>query len=222
MTANEHTPLVVLISGSGTNLQAIIDAAANDLPVNIRAVISNKPGVKGLERAANSGIETQVLEHRQFPERTDYEHALIKLIDGYQPALVVLAGYMRILTPLFVNHYAGQMLNIHPSLLPKFRGLNTHERALDAGEMLHGVSIHFVTEELDGGPLIAQAQVKVMPDDDPDRLGARVLEREHQLYPLVIRWFAERRLVLAENNTVMLDGEPLRDPKVYGPDDPIV
>ncbi|HEB99945.1 MAG TPA: phosphoribosylglycinamide formyltransferase [Thiotrichales bacterium] len=215
MTVDEtpKLPIVVLISGRGSNLQSIIDqAASGDLPVEIRAVISNRPGVEGLDRAAAAGIETRVLDHGDFPDRESYDRALAELIDSYHPGLVVLAGFMRILTPGFVRHYAGRMLNIHPSLLPKFRGLHTHERALEAGEKEHGASIHFVTEELDGGPVFLQAVVPVLPDDTPERLAARVLEQEHRLYPEAIRWFAEGRIRLTEDGRLLLDGKPLDSP----------
>jgi phosphoribosylglycinamide formyltransferase-1 len=214
-------PVVVLISGSGTNLQAIIDRAAEDLPIEIRAVISNRPGVHGLQRAADAGIETRVLDHTAFADRERYDQALVELIDSFTPGLVTLAGFMRILTPGFARHYAGRLFNIHPSLLPKYRGLHTHQRALDAGDRLSGATIHFVTEELDGGPLIVQAQVAVMPGDDADRLAARVLEKEHQIYPLAIRWFAERRLKLDEDGHVNLDDKQLAGPVVFAPDEPI-
>ncbi|MGD8908517.1 MAG: phosphoribosylglycinamide formyltransferase [Chromatiales bacterium] len=214
-------PVVVLISGSGTNLQAIIERAAADLPIEIRAVISNRPGVYGLQRAMAAGIETRVLEHTAFADRESYDRSLIELIDNFDPGLVVLAGFMRILTPTFVNHYAGRLFNIHPSLLPKYRGLHTHQRALDTGDRLSGATIHFVTEELDGGPLIVQAQVAIMPDDDADRLATRVLEVEHQIYPLAIRWFAERRLKLGEDGHVNLDDKQLPGPVVFTPDEPI-
>jgi phosphoribosylglycinamide formyltransferase-1 len=213
--------VIVLISGSGTNLQAIIDRAQEDLPIKIRAVISNRPDAAGLQRATDAGIETRVLDHKAYPDRESYDRALIGLIDSFQPELVVLAGFMRILTPVFVRHYAGHLLNTHPSLLPNYRGLHTHQRALDAGDRLHGASIHFVTEELDGGPLIAQAQVPVLADDDANRLAARVLEKEHQLYPLAIRWFAERRLKLDEEGHVNLDGEQRSGPVVFAPDQTI-
>lgn len=215
MTISKKLPLVVLISGSGSNLQAIIDAAANGLPVDIRAVVSNRPGVFGLSRAEQAGIPTRVLDHKDFAERERYDDALKLLIDSYQPELVILAGFMRILTPEFVRHYAGRMFNIHPSLLPKFRGLHTHQRALDAGEKLHGASVHFVTEELDGGPLIVQAQVAVLPDDDAERLAARVLKHEHQIYPLAIRWFAEGRLSLNAQGQITLDGKEREQPVIY-------
>jgi phosphoribosylglycinamide formyltransferase-1 len=209
--------VVVLISGKGTNLQAIIDRAATDLPIEIRAVISTRKGVQGLQRAENAGIETRVLEHSAFADRESYDHALIELIDSYQPGLVVLAGFMRILTPGFAHHYAGRLLNIHPSLLPKYRGLHTHQRVLDAGDDHHGASIHFVTEELDGGPLIVQAQVPVLADDDADRLAARVQKKEHLIYPLAIGWFAQRRLKLDEEGHVILDDKQLSGPVVFSP-----
>ncbi|MBT2968590.1 MAG: phosphoribosylglycinamide formyltransferase [Candidatus Thiodiazotropha sp. (ex Ctena orbiculata)] len=214
-------PVVVLISGSGTNLQAIIDSADNDLPIEIRAVISNRPNVHGLQRAMQAGIETAVLDHKAFPDRESYDRSLMALIDTYSPALVALAGFMRILTPALVRHYAGRMFNIHPSLLPKYTGLHTHQRVLDAGDALHGASIHFVTEELDGGPLIVQAQVPVMAGDDADTLAARVLEKEHQIYPLAIRWFAENRLRLDENGDVRLDDRKLEQPVVFAPQEAI-
>ncbi|MCU7844175.1 MAG: phosphoribosylglycinamide formyltransferase [Candidatus Thiodiazotropha sp. (ex Monitilora ramsayi)] len=221
MSPNQKLPVVVLISGGGTNLQAIIDRAGTDLPIEIRAVISNRPGVYGLKRAEAAGIETAVLDHKQFDDRESYDRALIELIDGYRPGLVALAGFMRILTPAFVRHYAGRLFNIHPSLLPKHRGLHTHQRALDAGDSLHGASIHFVTEELDGGPLIVQAQVPVKPEDDADKLAERVLQKEHQIYPLAIRWFAEARLKLDKDGHVRLDDKPLPGPMVFEDHEPI-
>ncbi|RLJ18488.1 phosphoribosylglycinamide formyltransferase [bacterium endosymbiont of Escarpia laminata] len=217
MSDNHKLPLVALISGGGTNLQAIIDGAVGDLPVEIRAVISSRPDVYGLTRAENAGIPIRVLNHKTFSDRESYDQALIELIDEYQPELVVLAGFMRILTPGFVRHYAGRMFNIHPSLLPKFRGLNTHQQALDEGETLHGASVHFVTEELDGGPLIVQAQVPVQDGDDARTLADRVLQREHLIYPLAIRWFAQQRLRLAENGQVYLDDRPLLQPVLFTP-----
>lgn len=207
----EKLPLVALISGGGTNLQAIIDRAQDNLPVEIRAVISNRADAYGLERARKAGIETRVLDHRDFPNRERYDVALMRMIDEYEPALVVLAGFMRILTPDFVQHYRGRMFNIHPSLLPNYRGLHTHSRVLEAGDTEHGATVHFVTEELDGGPPIIQARVRVMPDDDPATLAARVLEKEHVIYPTAIRWFAEGRLRLADRHAV-LDERPLARP----------
>lgn len=205
-------PIVILISGRGSNLQAILDQAVSGaLPVEIRAVISNVPDVQGLERARRAGIETQVLDHRAFPDRAAYDRALMELIDGYAPGLVVLAGFMRILSPDFVRHYARRLLNIHPSLLPRHRGLNTHARALEEGDAEHGASVHLVTEELDGGPVLIQARVPVHADDDPAALAARVLEQEHRLYPEAIRWFAEGRIDF-EDDQPRLDGRPLTEP----------
>jgi phosphoribosylglycinamide formyltransferase-1 len=214
-------PVVVLISGNGTNLQAIIDAAQVDLPIEIGAVISNRPDIYGLQRAEQAGIETAVLNHKAYPDRASFDHALMKLIDRYSPGLIVLAGFMRILTTVFVRHYAGRLLNIHPSLLPKYPGLNTHQRALDAQDRLHGASVHFVTEDLDGGPIVIQAQVTVMADDDADSLAARVLQKEHQIYPLTIRWFAEKRLSMDEKGEVILNGKHLDKPVVFAPQDSI-
>jgi phosphoribosylglycinamide formyltransferase-1 len=205
-------PVGVLISGGGTNLQAIIDAAQDDLPVDIRAVISNRPEAYGLQRAKKAGIPTAVLDHREFDSREAFDQALAALIDEYEPGLVLLAGFMRILTPGFVRRYHGRMFNIHPSLLPRFQGLNTHQRALDAAEKEHGASIHFVTEELDGGPVILQARVPVLPGDDAESLAARVLEKEHIIYPLAVRWFAEGRLGLNEAGQVLFDNEVLDTP----------
>lgn len=219
MTAARHPlPIVVLISGGGSNLQAIIDAvAAGNLPVEIRAVISNRPGVKGLERARAAGIPAEVLDHTAYATREAFDAALQARIDHYQPQLVVLAGFMRLLTDDFVNHYQGRMLNIHPSLLPEFKGLNTHQRAIEADVAEHGASVHFVTAELDGGPVIVQAAVPVQADDEAERLAARVLQQEHRIYPAAIRWFAEGRLQLKDNQ-VWLDGKALSQPINYEPD----
>lgn len=201
--------VVVLISGSGSNLQALIDGAQADLPIHIRAVISNEPNAFGLERARGAGIETRVLNHRDYRSRQDYDAALSVLIDEFEPGLVVLAGFMRILTPAFIARFQGRLLNIHPSLLPKFRGLHTHQRALAAGETVHGASVHFVTEELDGGPVVLQARVPVEPGDDPERLAARVLKQEHRIYPQAVGWFAQGRLGLDAAGRPRLDGQRL-------------
>ena len=212
MSAIQKIRLVVLISGRGSNLQAILDqAVSGELPVEVAAVVSNRPGVHGLERARQAGVPALELDHKNFADRPEFEAALIETIDHRQPDLVVLAGFMRVLTAGFTEHYRGRLLNIHPSLLPKFRGLHTHERAIAAGETEHGASIHFVTAELDGGPVIVQARVLVLPGDDTDALAARVLEQEHRLYPLAIRWFAEQRLRL-EGEQVWFDGQPLVEP----------
>lgn len=212
-------PLVALISGRGSNLQAIVDAAAaGDLPVIVRAVISNRPDAPGLARATRAGIATAVVDHRHYGDRDDFDRALMASVDEFAPALVVLAGFMRVLGMAFVDHYAGRMLNIHPSLLPKFRGLHTHERALQAAETEHGASVHFVTGKLDGGPVILQVRVPVLAQDNPDTLAERVLAQEHRIYPLAVRWFAEGRLRLGASR-VMLDGLPLIRPPVFGSDD---
>jgi len=191
---------VVLISGSGSNLQALIDAEQkNELSGKITAVISNRPDAFGLERARRAGIKTQVVDHKNFADRENYDRALAEAIDQYQPDLVVLAGFMRILTADFVNHYDGRMLNIHPSLLPKYRGLNTHQRAIDDGETHHGVSVHFVTPELDGGPVIIQAPVELLENDDKTSLAERVQTQEHLIYPLAVKWFCQKRISLSDN-----------------------
>ncbi len=214
---NGPLPLVVLVSGSGSNLQAIMDAIdAGELPARIRAVISNRPGVRALERAQRAGIATEVVDHTAYDSREAYDQALMAVIDRHRPALVVLAGFMRILTPDFVRHYRGRLLNIHPALLPRHKGLDTHRRALEAGDTEHGATVHFVTEELDGGPPIVQARVPVRPDDTPETLAARVLEKEHRIYPLAIRWFAEGRLRERDGRAV-LDGHPLDEPLVVDP-----
>jgi phosphoribosylglycinamide formyltransferase-1 len=188
---------VVLISGSGSNLQALIDAcSAPDYPAEIVAVISNRPEVFGLTRAQNRGIATAVLDHRQFSGREQFDAELQKTIDAYNPDLVVLAGFMRILTPTFVTHYLGRMLNIHPSLLPLYPGLHTHRRAIEAGDRTHGATVHFVTPELDGGPAVIQAAVAIDAGDTEEVLARRVLEQEHRIYPQAVRWFAEGALVL--------------------------
>lgn len=208
-------PIVVLISGEGTNLQAIIDATAQGaLPVQIRAVLSNRPGAAGLARARRAGIDTEVIDHRQFTRRADFDAALQAAVDRYQPALVVLAGFMRVLGESFVAHYRGRLINIHPSLLPAFPGLDTHRRALEAGAGEHGASVHFVTNQVDGGPVVMRVRVPVRPGDDPEALGARVLEREHALYVKVMGWFAEGRLRLV-NDVPQLDGRPLTRPLDY-------
>lgn len=198
--------VVVLISGSGTNLQAIIDdARAGTLPIEVRAVISNEPNAYGLERAREAHIATRVLDHRDFSTRSDYDRALERLIDRFDPGLVVLAGFMRILGQELVEHYAGRMMNIHPSLLPRYKGLHTHERALADGAKHHGATVHFVTAGVDEGPIIVQGAVAVRPDDTPASLQERVHRQEHRIYPLAIRWFAEGRLSVSDGK-VMLDG----------------
>ncbi|MCS3466814.1 phosphoribosylglycinamide formyltransferase-1 [Pseudomonas sp. JUb42] len=201
--------VVVLLSGSGGNLQAMIDSFKGDeQPVRIRAVISNRADAFGLQRARDAGIPTHVLDHKQFEGREAFDAALIELIDGFAPQLVVLAGFMRILSGDFVRHYQGRLLNIHPSLLPRYKGLHTHQRALEAGDSEHGCSVHFVTEELDGGPLVVQAVITVELQDTPDTLAQRVHVQEHRIYPLAMRWFAEGRLSLGADGA-LLDGQLL-------------
>jgi phosphoribosylglycinamide formyltransferase-1 len=212
----DRLPAVVLISGSGTNLQAILDAAAGDLPLDIRAVISNRPDAYGLERAANACIPTRMLDHTLFPDRPGFEAALGELIDSFAPELVILAGFMRILTPEFVARYRGRMVNIHPALLPAYPGLDTHRRVLEAGDAEHGASIHFVTAEVDGGPVFLQARVPVMPGDDPGVLAARVLEQEHRLYPAALQLICAGRIKFHDDR-VMLDGLPLARPEQLDP-----
>ncbi|AZF38620.1 Phosphoribosylglycinamide formyltransferase [Pseudomonas sp. R4-39-08] len=201
--------VVVLLSGTGSNLQALIDSThTGDSPVRIAAVISNRSDAYGLQRARDAGIETRSLDHKAFDGREAFDRALIELIDAFNPKLVVLAGFMRILSADFVRHYEGRLLNIHPSLLPKYKGLHTHQRALDAGDREHGCSVHFVTEELDGGPLVVQAVVPVESDDSAQTLAQRVHTQEHRIYPLAVRWFAEGRLILGERGA-LLDGQLL-------------
>lgn len=207
-------PIVILISGRGSNMQALLlQCAQGGLPVEIRAVISNNPQAEGLQTAQAAGIATAVVDHRDYADRSAYDNALMQAIDRYRPELVVLAGFMRILTAGFVRHYRGRLINIHPSLLPKYRGLDTHQRALDAGEREHGASVHYVTEELDGGPVVAQARVPIEATDDADRLAARVLEVEHRLYPTVIDWIARGRLRYRDNHP-WLDDHRLEEPEL--------
>ncbi len=201
--------IVVLISGSGSNLQAILDAVASGfIAGRVAAVISNKAGVYGLERAQHAGVPALVLDHKSFSDRQSYDVALMAKIDEFAPDLVVLAGFMRILTADFVAHYQGRLLNIHPSLLPKYQGLNTHQRAIDAGDKEHGCSVHFVTAELDGGPVVLQAKVPIFAGDDATLVAARVHEQEHRIYPLVVRWFCQDRLQQREDQA-LLDGQVL-------------
>ena len=201
--------VVVLLSGTGSNLQALIDSDdVKASPATIRAVISNRADAYGLQRAKDAGIDTRVLDHKAFEGREAFDAALIEVIDEFKPQLVVLAGFMRILSAEFVRHYQGRLLNIHPSLLPKYKGLHAHQRALEAGDGEHGCSVHFVTEELDGGPLVVQAGIPVESDDSPHSLAQRVHAQEHRIYPLAVRWFAEGRLSLDERGA-LLDGQLL-------------
>ncbi|MDN5509113.1 MAG: phosphoribosylglycinamide formyltransferase [Pseudomonas sp.] len=197
------------LSATGCNLPALIDRTRpGDSPGRIAAVISNRSDAYGLQRARDAGIDTRSLDHKAFDGREAFDSALIELIDAFNPKLVVLAGFMRILSADFVRHYEGRLLNIHPSLLPKYKGMHTHQRALDAGDSEHGCSVHFVTEELDGGPLVVQAVVPVESGDSAQTLAQRVHTQEHRIYPLAVRWFAEGRLILGDQGA-LLDGQLL-------------
>ncbi len=192
--------IVSLISGRGSNFEAIYKAAkAKSWDVRFTGLIANQPEAKGLEFAKSVGIPTAVIDHRSYPSREAFDEALIEQIDAFGADLVVLAGFMRILTPRFIRHYEGRMMNIHPSLLPRFPGLHTHERALEAGDRVHGATVHFVSAGVDEGPIICQSEVPVLPTDTPSELAARVLKTEHQIYPLAIEWFIEGRLHMAGN-----------------------
>ena len=198
--------IVILISGSGSNMVAIADAVKNEnMEADVAAVICNRPEAAGLQKARDRDLPVVVLDHKAFTSREDFDRALMAQIDEFAPDLVVLAGFMRILTADFVAHYHGRMLNIHPSLLPKYQGLNTHQRALDDGESEHGVTVHFVTEELDGGPNVIQAVIDVNDDDDANSLQQRVQLQEHVIYPIAVKWFVEGRLSMIGNHA-RLDG----------------
>ncbi|MCQ1059446.1 phosphoribosylglycinamide formyltransferase [Photobacterium sp. DNB23_23_1] len=202
--------IVVLISGNGSNLQAMIDACESGIikDARISAVLSNKADAYGLERARQAGIDALHLCAADYADRAAFDQAMADRIDSYQPDLVILAGFMRILSGDFVRHYQGRMLNVHPSLLPKYTGLNTHQRAIDAGDEEHGTSVHFVTEELDGGPVILQAKVPIFAGDNADDVMARVQEQEHRIYPMVANWCLQSRVVMTGGKAV-LDGSPL-------------
>lgn len=205
----EPARIVVLISGSGSNMQAIAESCAKkELDGEIVAVISNRPEVMGLQRAKEFEIATDVVDHTEFSSREEFDANLIRAIDEHTPDLVVLAGFMRILTSDFVRRYKGRMLNIHPSLLPKYKGLNTHQRALDAGDKEAGVTVHFVSEDLDGGANIIQAVVPVLDDDDEGTLRSRVQIQEHVIYPIAVKWFVEGRLTLNKGDAYF-DGKEL-------------
>jgi phosphoribosylglycinamide formyltransferase-1 len=193
--------IVILISGRGSNMQAILEAR---LPLTVAAVISNEAGAGGLATAQSHGVATMVVDHRAFADRAAFDRALAAAIDAFEPDLVVLAGFMRILTAAFVEHYRGRIINVHPSLLPAFTGLHTHRRALEAGVRVHGCSVHFVTPELDHGPIVAQAVVPVLSGDDEDSLAARVLAQEHRIYPQAVEWFCAGRLTITPRGTVLL------------------
>ena len=201
------TRAVILISGSGSNLQAFIDQVnSGELDIEISLVISNKADAYGLERASNAGINSDCINHRDFSSRLEFDQALMQRIDQAKPDIVILAGFMRILTPEFVNHYQGRLINIHPSLLPKYPGVDTHQRAIDAGDQWHGASIHFVVPEVDAGPVILQGRLAINSEDTPESLQQRIHKIEHKLYPLAVKWFAEKRLA-DKNGEILLDGE---------------
>ncbi|HMN64546.1 MAG TPA: phosphoribosylglycinamide formyltransferase [Burkholderiaceae bacterium] len=201
--------IVVLLSGRGSNMSAIARTMRSERwPATIAGVIADRPGAAGLQLAAGLGLPTAVVDHRGFARREDFEQALREAIDALAPDAVVLAGFMRVLGAAFVEHYRGRMLNIHPSLLPAFPGLATHRRALQAGVAVHGATVHFVGTEVDGGPIVAQAAVPVQPDDDEAKLSARVLDAEHRLYPMVVRWFVEDRLRLDGTRVRLAEPRP--------------
>jgi phosphoribosylglycinamide formyltransferase-1 len=207
MTASATPPgIVILISGRGSNMRAILEAVqGGNLAADIRAVISNNPDADGLSIARAAGVPTQIVAHREYATREAFDTALAAAIDRYAPTLVVLAGFMRILTDQFIRHYDGRLINIHPSLLPQFPGLNTHQRALDAGAARHGASVHFVTPDVDAGPIIVQASVPVLAGDTAATLAARVLDEEHRIFPLAVKWFLDGRLTVRDGR-VLLDG----------------
>ena len=201
------TRAVILISGSGSNLQAFIDQVdSGDLELDIRLVVSNKAEAYGLERAANANIDTACINHRDYDSRLAFDQALMQCIDQAQPDIIILAGFMRILTPEFVNHYQGRLVNIHPSLLPKYPGVDTHQRAINAGDQWHGASIHFVVPEVDAGPVILQGRLAINENDTADSLQQRIHKIEHKLYPLAVKWFSQDRLK-EQQGQILLDGE---------------
>ena len=211
--------IAILISGRGSNLQAFLDAAqSGDLPGEIAVVLSNNPDAAGLARAADAGIATKAIDHRDYSSREAFDQAMVDCLADYDIELVILAGFMRILTPVFIEPFAGRLLNIHPSLLPKYPGLNTHQRALDAGDPDAGVTVHFVTPELDGGPPVIQARVPVEAGDTASSLASRVLVQEHVIYPIAARWYLQGRLRLTDNGAE-LDGQLLPETGIpYAPD----
>lgn len=218
MTQNQNRipstplPIAVLISGNGSNLQALIDYQIQHPELyDIKLVISNKADAYGLERATQAKIATQILDHRQFESREAFDQQVQAVLDNAGIQLVILAGFMRILSQGFTEHFLGRMLNIHPSLLPKYQGLNTHQRAIDAGDYEHGLSVHFVTPELDGGPVILQAKTAIHPEDSATSLQQRIHTLEHRAYPQVVEWFAQNRLTF-KNNELYFDGQTLTTP----------
>ena len=214
--------IVILISGSGTNLQAIIDAVtAGQINGSISAVISNRADAKGLDRARQRHINAVIIDQNEYDDRASYDQALIAEIDRYQPDLIVLAGFMRILSEEFISHFNNIILNIHPSLLPEFKGLHTHRRALEASKKTHGASVHFVSNELDSGPVVIQAEVPVLANDTEDALAVRVLRQEHVIYPMAISWYIDGRLEV-NGNTVLLDGKILHRPVLWQANQPVI
>ena len=219
MSSDGKARIAILISGRGSNMQAFIDACeGGDLNASIALVLSNKPEAAGLQKAAAAGIPTACVDHRQFDSRETFDAALVEQLEAVQPDLVILAGFMRILTPVFITPFAGKLLNIHPSLLPKYPGLDTHRRALDAGDKEAGVTVHFVTPELDGGPPVIQARVPIEPGDTAETLAARVIVQEHQIYPIAAKWQLQGRLKLNDHGAT-LDGKPIPPTGIdYEPD----
>ena len=210
--------IVILISGRGTNLQSIINAVKEgSIKARISAVISNRPDAKGLERARVENIDAVVIDQNEYDDRITYDRALIAKIDEYAPDLIVLAGFMRILSAEFIQYFDNMILNIHPSLLPEFKGLHTHRRALEAGKQVHGASVHFVSNELDSGPVVIQAVIPVLSGDTEETLAERVLQQEHIIYPQAISWFVEGRLKV-NDNTILLDGNALNEPVLWKAD----
>ena len=211
----EKASLVVLISGNGSNLQAIIDAIkTNQLDAEIKAVISNKASATGLDRAARENITTHVIGHEPYPSREAFDQAMIQVIDAAGADLVILAGFMRILSKSFIDHYQHRLINIHPSLLPKYKGLNTHQLVIDNHDPIHGASVHYVSHELDSGPVVIQAKIPVFATDNVETLASRVLEEEHKIYPMVIKMHTENRLTF-DKNQLQLDNKPLTKPLLW-------
>ncbi|HHJ35526.1 MAG TPA: phosphoribosylglycinamide formyltransferase [Gammaproteobacteria bacterium] len=207
--------LVILISGSGSNLQAIIDAVENDqLNAEIKTVISNQVSAKGLDRASKANITTHVIDHRSYHSRENFDHAMIQAIDMANPDLVILAGFMRILSRTFIEHYKDRLINIHPSLLPRYKGLNTHQLVLDNGDKVHGASVHYVGLELDSGPVVIQAEIPVLDSDTAQTLASRVLIEEHKIYPIAIKMHIDGRIRL-EDGQLLLDDNPLTVPLLW-------
>mgnify|MGYP001173881774 CR=1 FL=1 len=218
MTTQHKKRIVILISGSGSNMVNLVEhCQAGRINADVVAVIANKADAAGLAKAEKLGVVTECVPHHGYESREAYDQVLVERVQSYQPDLVILAGFMRILTPIFVSAFADRTLNIHPSLLPKYKGMHTHQRALDAGDTEHGVSVHFVTEELDGGPVILQAKVPIFEGDDVEDLQERVHEQEYRIYPLVVRWFCSDRLRLLDGKA-HLDGAGL-GPQGYASDE---